>query len=358
MLRSLLALSLLAALPLAAQTNEWHSSADIAETLALPSPVWDGSALTYSNETHCVVFHADSRRLLVNDLLCYLNYPARGNIVTGDWQICSADIALLRDAYLPAPSTNAAPLHIVLDPGHGGADNGTRATTRNLREKILVLDIAQRLQTSLTNTPHRVTLTRPGDETLTLSNRTAFARAKEADLFVSIHANNAPSITAEGIETFALALPDAPGTNPGSTPRGTQPASTFNTSNSALAHSIHRRLLQPSYYPNKTAPVDRGLKRAYFHVLRNAPCPAVLLEVGFLSNAKEAERLSQSDYIDALVAAIRQGILDYASTPAFHPKEEEETEKDSPEGNNPAPETLQHEVESPVSENTQPTGAP
>ncbi len=353
--RLFLAFALLSALPLAAQTNAWHSPATIAETLDLPQGVWDGTTLTYSNETHTVVFHSDSRRLTVNNLLCYLNYPARGNIATGDWQICAADIRLLRDAYLPAPSTNAAPLHIVLDPGHGGADNGTRATTRNLREKILTLDIAQRLQTSLSNTPHRVTLTRTGDQTLTLSNRTEFARACEADLFVSIHANNAPSAKAEGIETFALALQDAPSTNGGSDPRGIQPGSPFNTSSSALACSIHRRLLQPGYYPDKTAPADRGLKRAYFHVLRNAPCPAVLVEVGFLSNPEEARRLSQNDYIDSIVAAIRQGILDYTSTPAFHPKKEDPAEKDSPPGNNPPPEPLTPDTHP---ENTQPPEAP
>jgi N-acetylmuramoyl-L-alanine amidase len=195
---------------------------------------------------------------------------------------------------------------IVLDPGHGGSETGTRGT-RGVFEKVLTLDLALRLQRELQARGFQASLTRTSDRTLSLERRTDLAQARRADLFVSLHLNSGG--TASGVETYALTPGGAVSTS--TTFRGwgrnddTDAGNRTDEQNTWLAHCVQDSLLRA------TGALDRGVRRARFMVLRTAPCPAVLVEAGFLSNAGEEKKLLEADYRDKLAKAMAEGIAKY-----------------------------------------------
>ena len=144
----------------------------------------------------------------------------------------------------------------------------------------------------------------------------ACARAKAADVYVSIHFNSGGS--AEGIETYCVSPAGASSTanfNGNSSDRDTGGGDSsvvtnnrFDSQNVWLAHCIQRSALQA------TGAMDRGVRRARFWVLRYASCPAILIEGGFLTNPSEEQRILRADYRETLARAVADGILTYAKT--------------------------------------------
>jgi N-acetylmuramoyl-L-alanine amidase len=202
------------------------------------------------------------------------------------------------------PSKTSRPV-IVIDPGHGGGDPGTRAAATHSFEKDLTLDWALRLAPLLTANGWQVFLTRTNDSGLALSNRVAFADAHRADLFISLHFNSSAEGTQQGLETYCL------------TPAGMQSAITrgeddllasfpnnaFDSQNLALAYRVHAALL------HTTATHDRGVRRARFPaVLRNQNRPAILVEGGYISNPEEAARIASPAHRQKLAEAIMRAI--------------------------------------------------
>jgi len=199
---------------------------------------------------------------------------------------------------------------LVIDPGHGGENAGTRSVLGNHYEKELTLDWALRLQALMAAKGWQVYLTRSNDTDLALSNRVAFASDHRAGLFLSLHFNSAGQDTTEaGLETYCL----TPTGMPSSLTRGfadeiaqTFPNNAFDTQNLLLALSVHRSLLQINGH------TDRGVRRARFPgVLRGQECPAILIEGGYLSNPREARLISDPDYRQRLAAAVARGIEAY-----------------------------------------------
>lgn len=232
----------------------------------------------------------------------------------------------LPPARIPAQVFPVGVRRIVIDPGHGGGDLGTR-TPNGLAEKEITLDLAHRLGERLTAAGFEVTLTRERDERVVLRERARFANERAADLFVSIHVNWLEDGRANrGIETYYL--------GPSDDPWSIRLASTENLESGysladvrellagvysefrqdqsrALAASIHRRLLQ-SVREVSPEVTDRGVRSAPFLVLVDTEMPAVLAEVSCLSNAEEARLLAQSDYRDRLARALAEGIQAYS----------------------------------------------
>ncbi len=269
---------------------------------AIASVFYTGSTLTWTAPDLNLLFTADSRRLEFNDTLIWLNSGIR--IVSNRWMISTADAeSVLAPLIRPAPLTHAPNrVVVVLDPGHGGNDPGALGPG-SLTEKMIVLDIARRIRRKLTAEKITVRITRSIDRTLSLSARTELAARWTGDVFVSIHANKAANPSAKGIETFVLPATGFPATSSTLPVSGTFPGNSHDALNMQLAHAIHRELL------NHTAAPDRGIKRARFEVLKAAPCPAVLLEVGFLSNTDDVRKLSDPVYRDTLAEGITCGIL-------------------------------------------------
>jgi len=253
-------------------------------------------------------FFEGLRRLEIEEALYWMNGPLV--YLDREWQVPQVDLehtlAPLVSHQQPAPQR--APFVVVLDPGHGGHDPG--AVEGNLHEKDLVLDVARIVQSKLEAEGVTVRLTRTNDTFITLEDRPLLARKLDASILVSIHANRTSSSYARGIESFILPAPGFPGTSNSPPPRNQSlTANRFDLPNLLLANALHRSMVQ------RTGAVDRGIKRERFAVLRDAPCPAVLLEIGFMSNPEELANLRSPAWIDTLTDAIRDGILAYRPQP-------------------------------------------
>ncbi len=199
---------------------------------------------------------------------------------------------------------------IVLDPGHGGKDAGKVSESLKIQEKTLTLDTALRLKKLLEADGYKVVLTRSDDRSIELPERPEVAEKAGADLFISIHFNSvengAERVT--GVETFSMTPKNQLSTSLEADQyvHVANPGNVNDHWNFVLASSIHRKLL------GELKASDRGLKRARWAVLRLAPCPAVLVESGYISNEAEAKKLLKGDYRQRIAEAIAEGVRAYA----------------------------------------------
>ena len=191
---------------------------------------------------------------------------------------------------------------VYLDAGHGGYDPG--ASYFGISEKSLTLAIQSRVKAKLEAEGYQVVTTRTSDTYVDLTDRSRAANASESDIFVSIHINASGSSAAQGIETYYY-----------------QPYAEYPSRINATYHANPTRLnmsdtlanaIQSSLI-NATGAQNQGVKRQTFAVLRETTAPAVLLELGFLSNPQEAARLNTSAYQETLANAIVAGIKRYYS---------------------------------------------
>ena len=189
---------------------------------------------------------------------------------------------------------------VYLDAGHGGYDPG--ASYFGISEKSLTLAIQSRVKAKLEAEGYQVVTTRTSDTYVDLTDRSRAANASESDIFVSIHINASGSSAAQGIETYYY----QPYAEYPSRINATYHANSTRLSMSdTLANAIQSSLI------NATGAQNQGVKRQTFAVLRETTAPAVLLELGFLSNPQEAARLNTSAYQETLANAIVAGIKSY-----------------------------------------------
>ncbi len=226
---------------------------------------------------------------------------------------------------------------VVLDAGHGGSDPG--ATAPQLLEKEITLDIGRRLRTLLEQNGFDVVTTRDSDKTLALRDRAQLANESKSDIFVSIHVNALERHTeSRGIETYYLGATNDT--------RLTELAARENRV-SGYSVSDMRRLLEGVYadarrdeshelanavqqrlYDSLRASDPKlenwGVKRAPFLVLVATDMPAILAEVGCISNEKESAMLRTPEYRQKIAAALFDGIRAYAGAPAPQKKGSEQ----------------------------------
>jgi N-acetylmuramoyl-L-alanine amidase len=218
---------------------------------------------------------------------------------------------------------------VVIDPGHGGHDQGTEGP-HGLLEKDLVLDVSQRLGSLIeARMGAEVVYTRSDDTFIPLERRTELANEQKADLFLSIHANSSPAAGVAGIETFYLSIQ---GTKYAMDVAARENASS-QESVFELADLIQKMYVRPDKeeesrefakqvqsalyaFSVRNVPTakDRGVKPAPFVVLIGAHMPSVLAEIGFLSNPKEEALLKKPDYRQKLADAIFRGVSRYADS--------------------------------------------
>ncbi len=185
----------------------------------------------------------------------------------------------------PSPTPPVTPRKgvIVIDAGHGGRDPGAIAVDGRY-EKHITLSVARKVAARLKRQGHRVTMTRQDDRYPELEARAALANRLSADLFVSIHADSADSPSAQG---FTLYI-----------------ARTASKKSQQAARAIERAMAT-------TGQDNRGVRRNDYRVLVKTTGPAVLIELGYLSNRREAARLQTDAFQNRLAAAIATGIIDY-----------------------------------------------
>ncbi|MBP0725191.1 N-acetylmuramoyl-L-alanine amidase [Bacillus sp. RG28] len=217
---------------------------------------------------------------------------------------------------------------IVLDPGHGGKDTGAIGVGK-IREKDIVLDVGKRTEALFKDfTPFKVYLTRSTDIFIPLEQRPAFAIKKNADAFVSIHANSGNS-SASGIETYyygvktsqSFSLP--PNFKGNSFSGGGVKNSTGLSNNSSLLSSRKNPYVSDSLLLGQLVQYrltaafglqDRGVKSQSLAVIRENNLPAVLTELGFVTNKQDAGMLASPYWKQQAAEAIYMGILDFLET--------------------------------------------
>lgn len=177
---------------------------------------------------------------------------------------------------------------IVIDPGHGGEDDGTKSLIKPIfLEKYLNLTTAKYLAAYLEQMGYQTIMTRYDDTFIPLKARAQFANERRPLLFVSVHYNAATSAQAQGVEVFYYKSEDN--------------KSRTHTSKS-LASSILGEVLLLTGAPS------RGVKHGNYAVIRETDMPAVLIEGGFLTNTEEYLKLKQVDYLKKVAWGIAVGI--------------------------------------------------
>lgn len=217
------------------------------------------------------------------------------------------------------PTAARASPTVVIDPGHGGSNAGTRGA--GLHEKQLTMLLAEGVASRLRAEGITVELTRTSDRTLTLRQRSARAGALAADLFVSIHANASPTRTQRGYETFVL------------TPRGVDvDARALRAESRTTRTDVDPEIalvlddvergssqwesadlaarMQRALRERRGKDGDRGVRQDSQHVLLGATMPAVLVEVGFLDHPIEGKQLADSTVQAQIADAIAQAIVE------------------------------------------------
>ncbi len=197
---------------------------------------------------------------------------------------------------------------VVLDPGHGGHDGGARGSLG--LEKAFALDTALKARTLLQKAGFKVVMTRESDRFVELKDRAHMANRYRDAILISIHYNASSNLQATGVETFTLAPRGVPSTasdGPRVSDMQLCPGNVRDPENMALATAMHSALVARAGMP------DRGIKRARFVVLREATIPAVLVEGGFVTNARDARKIASSGYRQQVALAIFRAVQNYQS---------------------------------------------
>ncbi len=169
---------------------------------------------------------------------------------------------------------------VVIDPGHGGGDHG--AIRGDISEKDITLDVSKRVRELLEKKGYEVFMTREIDETVSLQERVEISENLVPDMFVSIHVNSSNSDAPNGLETHY-----------------------YKDNSLILAKTVHASML------NHVQANDRGLFKSKFYVINHTTAPAILLEIGFMSNPIERVQLITDFRKQATAKAIAEGIDDY-----------------------------------------------
>ncbi len=248
-----------------------------------------------------LVAQIGTRELYLNNLRFHLSLPIlkEGGVT---W-LSRLDLVKIIDPVLRPSRIGGAPIRtVVLDPGHGGNDQGTSSYYGS--EKAYALDVARRTAPLLQAQGLHVVFTRSDDTYLALDERVQLANQNTDALFISIHFNAGAS--ARGIETYALTPSGVPSTDdqPALIDLVSWPGNACDSENAALATAIHGCILQRVHSP------DRGIRRARFHVLKGIHMPGVLIEGGYLAG-QDAFAIAHGEYRQALAESIAAGVARY-----------------------------------------------
>jgi N-acetylmuramoyl-L-alanine amidase len=173
---------------------------------------------------------------------------------------------------------------VVIDPGHGGEDLGTKISINGLVEKDVVLPISKKVAEILQKNGIEVVMTRKADSFISLEERVNITQRANATLFVSIHANSKEgSPKTNGLETYY----------------------SKKSENRRLAEVVHKHIIK------NVSIANGGIKEAEFYILRKPKMPSLLIETGYLSGLEDAPKLANSKFRDQMADAIAGGIVQY-----------------------------------------------
>jgi len=295
---------------------------------------WDYDPLTrtadLSRNAHRIKLFAGGKTIFVDGRPRELNSPVdiyRGMLVVPAQLRQMVESMLSESLVQPEILSFYNIKKVIIDPGHGGKDPG--ATGRSgVQEKNVVLDIAKRLSVLLRNNGVETVLTRSTDRFIPLEQRAAMTEDSGADLFISIHANANRSRSLSGFEVYYIspevndykrALSSARSVSLGldsSSFAGADPVlkailwdMTY-TYNRGESIQLSRDICGAAGRSLETRVI--GVKNANYCVLRGSYIPAILVEVGFVSNPREEQLLNSANYRQRIAESLENGIRDYA----------------------------------------------
>ncbi len=218
---------------------------------------------------------------------------------------------------------------VVIDAGHGGKDPGALGES-GLNEKKAALTVSLALKNMLESRGVTAILTRSNDVFVPLPNRPLLASSQQADVFISIHLNASKNRAVEGVEVFYYRFNTQKYENERS--KGLAPNVSFKKKllidDAVVSHSVEESIMRLQLHKNQedsfllastilknlldeTKMTDRGVKEANFSVLRNGSCPAVLVELGFLSHAETERLFSSRAYCERIAQRLCDSLLEY-----------------------------------------------
>ena len=252
------------------------------------------AAYTMGNADVTLELGPGTRELRIGGIALALSHPLQKD-ATGGWLISREDWLCLIDPILRPTyiAGREAVQTVVIDPGHGGHDEGE--TTPQLREAELTLQVALKLKAELEKLGYKVKLTR--EENLFVSNRQRVECANSAGagaIFLSLHVNSGRS-DFRGSAIYTL----APGTD-------ARPGHARQAAHAALGYALQSALIA------RAGTVDAGCRRAHFSLLSSVTCPAVWVELGYTTHAQEGAILATPAYQETLAQALAQGVATYA----------------------------------------------
>jgi N-acetylmuramoyl-L-alanine amidase len=225
---------------------------------------------------------------------------------------------------MPVPATGLRT--VVIDPGHGGDEQGARGPAGAL-EKDITLQVARRLRTMIeSRLGLRVFLTRDDDRTMSLDDRSAYANSQKADVFISIHANAGIRPSVKGAEVYYLSVDraDAEAQRLAESSDAVLPAlgggtrsidlilwetaqARYLEQSSTLANLIEQTLR------SRVEMSSRAVQQAPFRVLVGATMPAVLVEMGYLSNPEQEQALTSGNHQDQIAQSLFDAVVQFRS---------------------------------------------
>jgi len=192
-------------------------------------------------------------------------------------------------SYLKLLNQNGNPLQnriIILDPGHGGKDVGTILGT--IYEKNITLKVSTLVKQKLENAGAKVHMTRTGDTFPTLQGRVDFTNANYGEIFVSVHVNSASNTSASGTETYYSI-----------------------SSGDMYQEDIDLGTFVNNQIVNNLNMKNRGVKQYPYYVINNMSIPSILVELGFLTNSEDRQKLTNDEYVNKYADSIYNGIMQY-----------------------------------------------
>ena len=238
----------------------------------------------------------------------------------------------------------ASPVRVFIDAGHGGRDAGALGVSRQC-EKDLSLRLGKLVRESLKKDiaagkfDALIKLSRENDYYLTLSERTQLANNWGADVFISLHANSSQFPRAKGFEIYFLnpeasdeAAKNLARLENGNTSRNRNPVESILSDLQTNSHITESSRFAEILFNtmSKSVPGGRAIRQAPFSVLAGTKMPAVLLEVGYLTNLSEARNLERPLYLKKLAGAISLGIKEFLSKEVYYENRRTESRPNPP----------------------------
>jgi N-acetylmuramoyl-L-alanine amidase len=299
---------------------------------------WDimGKKITLTKEKIRMKLALDNSVIMINERsqkledelriyngLVMIPLSAKKNIFEPNFRKPLVKAKFIKDKFYPSLLKT-----IVIDPGHGGKDPGAIGND-GLKEKEVTLDVAQRLARLLEERGVNVVLTRDSDKFISLWRRSQIANTNKASFFISIHVNSARAKMAKGLEVYYL----SEATDDSARALEAAENASLDLEESSFEQEgpsadLEATLWDMLYSENrieskelafsiceaiepKIGMTNRGVKSARFYVLKGTKMPAVLIELGFISNREEETRLANTYYRQELAEAVANGILSY-----------------------------------------------